>query len=154
MFCCESAIKVSKCSKNKNVIFCQPSCMGWYCLHKILNSLSRINFNWFNRIHLKMILLILFLKSLFFKTNLNCSCILLVDIFSIITQFFSREKKYLAVKGHWSKATVSSPMTCLICFNIWQLFLNLSFIRICRMWKKRLWYFQSDIPYVIYEKTS
>ena len=40
--------------------------MGWYCLCKILNSSSRIYFNWFNRIHFKSILLTLFFESLFF----------------------------------------------------------------------------------------
>ena len=40
--------------------------MGWYCLCKILNSSSRIYFNWFNRIHFKLILLTLLFESLFF----------------------------------------------------------------------------------------
>ena len=33
------------------------SCVGWYCLWKILNSSTRIHFNWFNTIHFKLILL-------------------------------------------------------------------------------------------------
>ena len=63
------------------------SCVGWYRLPKILNSSSRIYFNWYNRINFKLILLTLLFKSLFFKTNLNCSYFLLLDIFSIVTQW-------------------------------------------------------------------
>ena len=33
--------------------------MGWYCLCNILNSSFRIHFNWFNRIHFKLIFLTL-----------------------------------------------------------------------------------------------
>ena len=51
---------------------------------KILNSLSRVNFYWFNRIHFKLILLTLLFKSLFNKINLNCSYSLLLDVFSVI----------------------------------------------------------------------
>ena len=65
----------------------RQSCVGWYRLHKIVNSSSRIHFNWFNRIHFKLILLTLLFKSLFFKTNLNYSYNLLLDIFSFITQW-------------------------------------------------------------------
>ena len=39
------------------------------------------------RIHFKLILLTLFFKHLSFMTNLNCSNILLLDIFSIIMQW-------------------------------------------------------------------
>ena len=63
------------------------SCVGWYRPPKILNSSSRIYFNWYNRINFKLILLTLLFKSLFFKTNLNCSYFLLLDIFSIVTQW-------------------------------------------------------------------
>ena len=56
------------------------------CPCKILNSSSRIHFDLFNRIHYKLILLTLLFKSLFFITNLNCSYVLLLDIFSVITQ--------------------------------------------------------------------
>ena len=62
-------------------------CMRWYCLRKILNSLSRILLNWFHRIHFQLILLTLLYKSLFFKINLNSSYVLLLDIFSINTQW-------------------------------------------------------------------
>ena len=44
--------------------------------------MARIHFNWFNRIQLKLILLTLLFKSSFFKTNLNCCYILLLDIFN------------------------------------------------------------------------
>ena len=44
--------------------------MGLYYPCKILNSLSRIHFNWFNRIQFKLILLTLLFKSLLFMTNL------------------------------------------------------------------------------------
>ena len=72
------------------------SLCGWWKAHpniklrgllKILNSLSRIYFNWYNRVNFKLILLTLLFKSLFFKTNLNCSYFLLLDIFSIVTQW-------------------------------------------------------------------
>ena len=56
------------------------------CPCKILNSSSRIHIDLFNRIHYKLILLTLLFKSLFFITNLNCSYVLLLDIFSVITQ--------------------------------------------------------------------
>ena len=56
---------------------------GWY---KILKNSSRIHFKWFKRIHFKLILMLLF-KSLFFRTNLNCKYILLIDLFSIIMQW-------------------------------------------------------------------
>ena len=45
---------------------------------KIQNGLSRIHFNWFN-----LILLTLLFKSLFFKTNLNCSNVLLIYLQSL-----------------------------------------------------------------------
>ena len=51
---------------------------------QILNSSSRIHFNWFNRIHFKLILLTLLFKSLFFKTNLKWSYILLPDNFQAL----------------------------------------------------------------------
>ena len=54
-----------------------PSC-------KILNSSSRIKFNWFNRIHFKLILLILLLTAA-----------VLLDIFSIIMQCGLFYQKYL-----------------------------------------------------------
>ena len=38
-------------------------------------------------VNFKLILLSLLFKSLFFKTNLNCSYFLLLDIFSIVTQW-------------------------------------------------------------------
>ena len=56
------------------------------CPCKILNSSSRIHIDLFNRIHYKVILLTLLFKSLFFITNLNCSYVLLLDIFSVVTQ--------------------------------------------------------------------
>ena len=40
--------------------------------------LAQIDFNLFNRIHFKLILLTLLVKS--FKTNLNCSYVLLLDV--------------------------------------------------------------------------
>ena len=50
-----------------------------------LNSSSRIHFNQFKRSHFKLILLLtLLFKSLLFKTNLNSSYNLLLDIFLII----------------------------------------------------------------------
>ena len=60
------------------------SCVGWYCLPKIIYSLFRIYFNWYNRINFELILLTLLYKSLFLKKNLNCSffCYIL-DILSI-----------------------------------------------------------------------
>ena len=61
--------------------------MSWYRLRKILKSSYRINFNWCNRVNFKLILQTLLFKSLFSKTNLNCSYILLLDIFSIVTQW-------------------------------------------------------------------
>ena len=67
--------------------------LGWQ------NRSSRIHFNWFSRIRCKLILLTLLFKSLCFKTNLNFSYILLLDIFSIIMEYFCRRKKYLAMKG-------------------------------------------------------
>ena len=89
------------------------SCMGWYCPPKILNSLSRIYFNWYNRINFKLILLTLLFKSLFFKKNLNCSffCYLIyfqslrigasvnmfyLDTFSAVTLFLSLFSKRMA----------------------------------------------------------
>ena len=39
------------------------SWVDWYCLSKILNSLSRIHFNWFNRITFKFILLTLLFNT-------------------------------------------------------------------------------------------
>ena len=48
-------------------------CAGWYRPFKILNSSSRSYFNSFKGIDFKLILLTLLFKSLFFKTNLNCS---------------------------------------------------------------------------------
>ena len=67
------------------------SCVSWYCPQKILKSSSRIYFNWYNRVNFKLILLTLIFKSLFFKTNLNCTYFLLLDIFSIITQWGFRK---------------------------------------------------------------
>ena len=61
--------------------------MYWYCLHKILNCSSKIHFSWFNIIYFKLILLTLLLKSLFFNKNLNCSYVMLLDIFSVIMQW-------------------------------------------------------------------
>ena len=63
------------------------SYMSWYSPCKILCSSSRIYFNRYNRINFKLILLTLLFKSLIFKTNLNCSCFLLLDIFSIVMQW-------------------------------------------------------------------
>ena len=60
--------------------------MGWYCPCKILNSSSRIHFNWFNRINFKLILLTLLFNS-FLKTNLNCRYVLLLDIFPVVAQW-------------------------------------------------------------------
>ena len=60
--------------------------MGWYCMHKILNNSPRIHFKWFKKIHFKLILLTLLFKFLFFKTNLNCFYVLLINVFSIVTQ--------------------------------------------------------------------
>ena len=73
---------------------------GWWKAHpkvklhglilpvKILNSLSRIHYNWFKRINFKMILLTLLFKSLFFfKINLNCSYVWLLDMFSTVMQW-------------------------------------------------------------------
>ena len=50
---------------------------------------SRINFNWFNIINLLDCFLLVpqIFKSLIFKTNLNCSYILLLDIVSFIMQW-------------------------------------------------------------------
>ena len=67
----------------------------WYRPCKILISLLRIHLNWFNRINFKLILLTLLFKSFFLKTNLNWSYVLLLDIFSIITQWASVNKFYL-----------------------------------------------------------
>ena len=56
-----------------------------------ISSSSRINFNWFN---IRLILLTLDFKSLIFKTNLNCSYILLLVIVSITTQWASVNMLY------------------------------------------------------------
>ena len=64
----------------------RKSCVGWYRPCQMLNSSSRINFNWFNITWL--------FKSLIFETNLNCSYILLFDIVSIITQWASANILY------------------------------------------------------------
>ena len=80
---------------------------GLICPCKILNSSSRIHIDLFNRIHYKVILLTLLFKSLFFITNLNCSYVLLLDIFSVVTQlgfwyfksaFANRKSSYLVSK--------------------------------------------------------
>ena len=68
---------------------CHTCCVGWYCQCQILNSSSRINFNWFNIINLDWFFLPYIFKSLVFKTNLTCSYVLLLDIVSIITQWAS-----------------------------------------------------------------
>ena len=77
------------------------------CPCKILNSSFRIHFDLFIRIHYKLILLTLLFKSLFFITNLNCSYVLLLNIFSVITQlgfwyfksaFANRKFSYLVSK--------------------------------------------------------
>ena len=52
-----------------------------------ISSSSRINFNWFN---IRLILLTLDFKSLIFKTNLNCSYILFLDIISIMQWGFCK----------------------------------------------------------------
>ena len=54
---------------------------------KISNSSSRTHLNWFNRIYFKLIILTLFFKPLYLKTNLNFSYLLLLDIFSTIMQW-------------------------------------------------------------------
>ena len=98
------------------------SCMGWYCPPKILNSSSRIYFNWYNRINFKLILLTLLFKSLFFKKNLNCSffCYLIyfqslrigasvnmfyLNTFSAVTLFLSFSKRM---------ATSTSILPCVV----------------------------------------
>ena len=89
------------------------SFVGWYRPPKILNSLSKIYFNWYYRINFKLILLNLLFKSLFFKRNLNCSffCYLIyfqslrigasvnmfyLDTFSAVTLFLSLFSKRMA----------------------------------------------------------
>ena len=59
------------------------------------NSLSRICTNWFKRINFKLILLNLLFKSLLFKISLNCSYVLLIYIFSIITQWVSIKNVFI-----------------------------------------------------------
>ena len=63
------------------------NCVSWYRPRKILKDSSRIYFNWFNRLNFKLILLTLLFKSLFLKSNLNCSYFLLLEIFSIVMQW-------------------------------------------------------------------
>ena len=75
----------------------EKGCLGgWWIAHprvkrhglisppKILKSLSRIHFNWFSIINFRLILLALLFTPLFFKTNLNCSYTLSLDIVSVI----------------------------------------------------------------------
>ena len=98
---------------------------GLISLWKILNY-SRIHFNGFNRSHFKLILLTLLFKSLFFKTNLNCCCILLLDIFSIIMQwgfckyFLSKKIKTVIFISAFPnrKLIVTSLETCSIYFKL------------------------------------
>ena len=116
--------------KKKETWVSDESCMGcmrWYCLRKILNSLSRILFNWFHRIHFQLILLTLLYKSLFFKTNLNCSYVLLLDIFSINTQWdfckyvlSKKIKTDIFNKSVFAnrKVIIFSPKTCNIYFKL------------------------------------
>ena len=47
----------------------------------------KIQFNWFDRIHVKLILLTLISTFFFFKTNFNWSYVLVLNIFSITTQW-------------------------------------------------------------------
>ena len=61
--------------------------VGWYRPQKLLNNSSRIHLKWFKRIHFKLILLTSLFKSLFFKTIINCCYVVLIDVFSIITQW-------------------------------------------------------------------
>ena len=68
------------------------SCLSWYRPRKILKSSSRIYFNWHNRVNFKLILLTLLFKSLFFKTNLNCSYFLLPDIFCKFCKYVLSKK--------------------------------------------------------------
>ena len=79
---------------------------GWYRLRKILNSSSWVHADWFNRIIFKLTRLTLLFKSLFFKTHLNCSYVLLLYIFSIITQwascFIKKDKRLISlINLHW-----------------------------------------------------
>ena len=46
---------------------------SWYRLHKILNSLPRINFNWFNRIHFKWFFQTYFLSLYFLRQILTAA---------------------------------------------------------------------------------
>ena len=112
--------------KKKEIWVSDESCMGWCCLRKILKSLSRILFNWFHKIHFTLILLTLLYKSLFFKTNLNCSYILLLDIFLINTQWdfckyvlSKKIKTDIFNKSVFAnrKVIIFSPETCNIYFK-------------------------------------
>ena len=92
------------------------SWVDWYCLSKILNSLSRIHFNWFNRITFKLILL-----TLLFNTP-DSSVINLFPPNSRILSFFCHSWIVLLCLIYHSMPNLLF-VTCEYHYFVWYIFL-------------------------------
>ena len=98
MKCSELQFWISSQKLNASVNFKFNDALCWFIIHftcltmwifslaysyvspSAYHQLILIHFNWSSRIHIQLFFLTLLFKFLFFKTNLSCSYVLLLDI--------------------------------------------------------------------------